>query len=210
MDSLWNTRGNGIVNTRPTFDRLYGIADTRDGSNNDVTYYSPTNIVFPPSGGLMKGRIINTANHILSNIIVVNESKDSIPPAPGTKILFTNYISIKPGDVKSVTLKTLGVVNEQSLIIPKEFSLSQNYPNPFNPSTRIVFGLPRSSHVMLKIYDVIGREVTTLVNGEKQAGTYSVEWNGKNINGLSVSSGIYLYMLRSGNTVISKKMLLVK
>jgi hypothetical protein len=74
--------------------------------------------------------------------------------------------------------------------IPKDYSLAQNFPNPFNPSTTIKFGLPEKSQVSLKIFDVLGREVTTLVNQELSAGYYSYQWNG-----VKLSSGIYIYRL---------------
>lgn len=95
-------------------------------------------------------------------------------------------------------------------ILPEQLSLSQNYPNPFNPTTRIEFALPHASDVSLKIYDVIGREVTQLMNEQKNAGRYSVEWNGRDHFGIPVSSGIYFYTFRSGGIVLSKKMLLLK
>lgn len=114
----------------------------------------------------MKGRIINTANHILSNIIVVNESARFNTAGTWYEDPLHELHFDKTGDVKSVTLKTLGVVNEQSLIIPKEFSLSQNYPNPFNPLTRDrIWSSAFIARYAERLDDVIGREVTTLVNG---------------------------------------------
>jgi agmatine/peptidylarginine deiminase len=89
--------------------------------------------------------------------------------------------------------------------LPKEFSIAQNYPNPFNPVTKIEFVIPNSSLVILKIYDVLGREVSTIVNEEKQPGTYEVEFNGSDL-----PSGVYLYTLRAGTFIESKKMLLLK
>lgn len=89
--------------------------------------------------------------------------------------------------------------------IPLEFALSQNYPNPFNPSTTIRYALPEKSNVRLKIYDVLGREVITLVNQEQSAGWKEIVWNAEN-----QSSGIYLYTLEAGNYVATKKMLVIK
>ena len=87
----------------------------------------------------------------------------------------------------------------------KEFSLSQNYPNPFNPSTKIIFVIPKSSFVNLKVYDVLGREVAILVNEEKYPGSYEAEFNGINL-----SSGIYFSVLNIGDKRLSKKMCLLK
>lgn len=96
-------------------------------------------------------------------------------------------------------------INNQSTELPKEYELKQNYPNPFNPDTKIEFSIPKSSNVELKIYDVLGREVATLVNDFKQAGNYSVDFKGDKF-----ASGVYFYTLRSGNFVETKKMVLIK
>jgi hypothetical protein len=90
-------------------------------------------------------------------------------------------------------------------IAPSIFSLSQNYPNPFNPSTAISFQLPVNSFVTLKVYDVLGNEVATLVNEEILAGEYKIEFNAS-----KMGSGVYFYTLRAGEFVQSKKMLLLK
>ena len=90
-------------------------------------------------------------------------------------------------------------------IIPKQFSLSQNYPNPFNPATTIKFALPKDVNVTLKIYDLLGREVKTLVNEIKKSGYYEVSFDGS-----SLASGIYFYRLEAGTFVDTKKMVLVK
>jgi hypothetical protein len=95
---------------------------------------------------------------------------------------------------------------------PSEFSLKQNYPNPFNPTTKIRYSIPsvtlsgvEGSRVQLKIYDVLGNEVATLVNEEKPAGSYEV-----NFNAARLSSGIYFYTLQTENFVETKKMILMK
>ena len=89
--------------------------------------------------------------------------------------------------------------------LPKEFNLSQNFPNPFNPVTKINFALPKQGFVSLKIYDITGREVQTLVSEVKQAGYYSVDFNGS-----SLSSGVYFYRIQSNNFVSVKRMVLIK
>ncbi len=89
--------------------------------------------------------------------------------------------------------------------LPKQFALAQNYPNPFNPTTLITYQLPVASEVSLKIYDALGREVATLVNGRQEAGLYTQPFNAANL-----SSGIYFYRLQAGNFVATKKMMLVK
>jgi len=94
--------------------------------------------------------------------------------------------------------------------LPKEFALLQNYPNPGNPTTMISFQLPKADRVMLRIVNLRGQEVKTLVDDYREAGTYSVIWDGKNNRGIEVPSGIYLYTLRVGNKVFTKKLTLLK
>jgi hypothetical protein len=95
--------------------------------------------------------------------------------------------------------------DEGSLLTPDSYNLAQNYPNPFNPTTTIQYSIPRRSNVTLKVYDVLGNEVTTLVNEEKPAGSYEVEFNASKL-----SSGIYFYELQAGSFVETKKMILIR
>lgn len=88
---------------------------------------------------------------------------------------------------------------------PSSYSLSQNYPNPFNPSTTIEYQLPVKSQVTLKVYDILGNEVTTLINEEKSAGTYKYALNAENL-----PSGVYYYQLRAGTYIETRKMVLLK
>lgn len=101
--------------------------------------------------------------------------------------------------------KPTGIKNENE--IPYKFELHQNYPNPFNPSTGISFRLSVNSKVSLKVFDVLGNEVATLVNEEKNQGTFKVEFNNKN---LLLGSGVYFYQLRAGGFVQTKKMVLLQ
>ncbi|MCX6132553.1 MAG: T9SS type A sorting domain-containing protein [Ignavibacteriales bacterium] len=89
--------------------------------------------------------------------------------------------------------------------LPQNFELGQNYPNPFNPSTSITFALPVASSVSLKIFDVLGKEVATLVQESRQPGIYTERWDAS-----AMSSGIYFYQLRAGNNIAIRKMLLLK
>ena len=88
---------------------------------------------------------------------------------------------------------------------PASFQLAQNYPNPFNPSTRIEYSVPKSGHVALKVYDLLGNEVATLVNGELERGSYSAVWNATN-----ASSGVYFYRLTSGSFSATRKLMLLR
>jgi len=104
--------------------------------------------------------------------------------------------------VMNVLSPVVSVENEN---IPQAYNLSQNYPNPFNPGTKIKYSIPQLSQVQIKVYDVLGNEVTTLINEEKPAGEYEVEFNGSNL-----PSGIYFYQLKAGEFVETKEMILLK
>jgi hypothetical protein len=88
---------------------------------------------------------------------------------------------------------------------PKEFKLEQNFPNPFNPTTKIQYQLPQDAKVTLKVYDILGSEVATLVNEEQEAGYKEIQFNGSNI-----ASGMYVYRLQASNYISTKKMMVVK
>jgi photosystem II stability/assembly factor-like uncharacterized protein len=109
-----------------------------------------------------------------------------------------------------------GVVSVQNQIkIPQSYSLAQNYPNPFNPSTKIKFSIPqdvkrKTRNVILKVYDVLGNEIATLVNEEKSPGIYEVTFDVGTSRDLSLTSGVYFYRLQAGSFVTSKKMILLK
>jgi len=95
-------------------------------------------------------------------------------------------------------------------VFPETFGLSQNYPNPFNPSTEISFALPTAGHVQLKVFNVLGQEVQTLVDGQMGAGTHVVTWNGKDAGGSQAASGVYFYRLDTGDVRETRKMMLIK
>ncbi|MBU2507236.1 MAG: T9SS type A sorting domain-containing protein [Bacteroidetes bacterium] len=111
-------------------------------------------------------------------------------------------------------------VETQAEIVPNEFRLYQNYPNPFNPTTRIKYQIQKinsqinskiqnSKLVVLKVYDILGKEVTTLVNDQKQPGTYEVEFNSLSIGG-KLPSGVYFYQLKVASFSEVKKMILIE
>jgi len=94
--------------------------------------------------------------------------------------------------------------------LPKIFTLSQNYPNPFNPITSIEYTVPKPSEVSLRIYNVLGQEVKTLVNQRQKAGAYRATWNGEDSYGQKVTSGIYFYQLKAEDVTLVRKMILLK
>jgi hypothetical protein len=122
-------------------------------------------------------------------------------------------VSLSLSDIQSdnVSLEKskLTIKNYRGESIPAEYVLEQNYPNPFNPSTTIKFQLPQSGNVTLKIYDILGREVTTLIDEFKTDGRYEVNFSA--IGGASsLASGVYLYRLKANDFVDVKKMILLK
>ncbi len=98
---------------------------------------------------------------------------------------------------------TVEVIGDMSTI--KEYKLGQNYPNPFNPSTNIDYTVSSNEYVSLKVYDILGNEIATLVNEKKEAGNYKVEFNAANF-----SSGLYLYKIQAGTFTQVRKMMLLK
>jgi glycosidase len=131
----------------------------------------------------------------------------------------SEIINLQPGEFRIYTTVKLptpepDIINDVERIdedkIVKDFLLEQNYPNPFNPSTEIKFHIAQQSFVTLKIYDLLGREIETLVSEELDNGVYIVDWNGDNNFGEKVSSGIYFYRIEAGSFINSMKMLLLK
>ena len=100
--------------------------------------------------------------------------------------------------------------SENDALLPEEFALHQNYPNPFNPVTTLRYDLPENSMVNIKVYDMLGREVRTLVNQVQDAGFKSIIWDATNDYGKSISAGIYLYQIQAGDFIQTEKMVLLK
>lgn len=124
-----------------------------------------------------------------------NETK-----SPNTFILELNLIGAK---INGAYYGTLNNVKPTASVL--SYSLSQNYPNPFNPTTTIRYQIPQAGFVSLKVYDILGKEVTTLVNEEKPAEVYNIVFDGS-----SLSSGIYFYKLQSGSYTETKKLILMR
>ena len=131
-----------------------------------------------------------------------------------SRLEFTNIVSSK-----SILMEVFEYSNEIEVEIdftPKDFVLYQNYPNPFNPATTIKFEIPnvettrRVVFTTLKVYDVLGNEVATLVNEEKQPGVYEVEFSVGQDSSPDKASGIYFYQLNAGSFTVTKKMILEK
>ncbi len=128
----------------------------------------------------------------------------------------TYYYMVKAIDANgnmsegSNIVSTFIVFLDDSQALPTAYGLSQNYPNPFNPTTSIEFALPRASEVSLEIYNLLGQRVRTLVNGYVPAGYINTSWDGLDQNGMDLSSGTYIYRLKTVDMSFSKKMVLMK
>ncbi|HCY76550.1 MAG TPA: hypothetical protein DHV28_11570 [Ignavibacteriales bacterium] len=133
-----------------------------------------------------------------AEIILFGEDNYAIVGREGGPVSPLNILVLRYGD-------NITSVVEDSKVLPYEFALSQNYPNPFNPSTKISWQSPVSSWQTLKIFDVLGNEVITLVNEYRNAGNYEI-----NFDAGKLSSGVYYYQIRAGEYVQTKKMLLIK
>ena len=156
---------------------------------------------------------INSSNHIVRDRAIEKKAKDELLIRKSINILMTSKSMTREQRAERQLEDILLVSNNGKSIggeytgniIPIEYNLSQNYPNPFNPSTTIRYSIPNQSHVVLKIYDLTGREIKILVNDIKTPGNYSVSFNASEL-----SSGIYFYKLTAGDFVQTKKMVLVK
>ena len=123
---------------------------------------------------------------------------------------FANEISLFDESTLVGRVTNPFILTKASNVIPVEFSLSQNYPNPFNPITTIQFGVPEESKVSLMIFDLMGREVKTLVSGYLRPGFHKVIWNGTDHFGKQVATGMYFTVMQSGDYRDVRKMILLK
>jgi hypothetical protein len=150
--------------------------------------------------------MISTSSLLYSQSTIVYDAGTSIDVGTGADIC-ADSITVNGTYSGSGTLcnAPVAVENEDDLGTPKEFSLTQNFPNPFNPSTTIRYGLPNRSHVTLSVFNTLGQSVSTLVNGEQEAGYHEVKFDGSGL-----SSGVYFYRIGTGSFVQTRKFLLLK
>jgi len=138
---------------------------------------------------------------------------ENFVPADSTydDVVFNNSVAYDNRIFLSIVSSNGLAVSNETIILPSDYKLSSNYPNPFNPTTSFDFTLPIEKTVSVKIYDIAGRLVRTLINNETRlAGTHVANWDGKDNSGLSVVSGTYLYSLEYGNFRQSRTMTLLK
>lgn len=182
-----------------------------NGTNGDVTAGDQVwsrDVTFPQYSGL-RVQYKYGANWGLPTNTGGNDNESSV----GTD----HFINFTPNLVSARVANIWGQMGDHELLdvvvgvedglstVPDAYSLGQNYPNPFNPSTQINFALPSSGYVTLKVYNLIGQEVATLINGYMEAGSHYV-----NFNASGLTSGIYFYSINAGNFTSTKKMILMK
>lgn len=156
---------------------------------------------------LQSGEITHLHAITMTNHTVTKTFNYIAPAAPGIDTIFATLSSGTPAwnwapSKRVVVMNLAGVKNNQ---VAKEFRLDQNYPNPFNPQTNISFELPKASHVSVKVFDIIGNEVLTLLDSKLESGTHEISWNAANY-----SSGVYFYKLVTDGYTATRKMMLVK
>ena len=197
-DSVGGTRtGNGRVKLK------WNITEKTPGGSNAILQF----------GWMALQEDANFAASRTTNDLIVH-LPDTVEAGTG---IYTSQFTNQPytlsrGGITSFGFFTVGKVGALTLVgdepsdIPKEFSLAQNYPNPFNPSTKIFYQLPKESRVSLIVYDVLGREVATLVDRMQEPGSYTVTFSTQD----GRASGVYFYRIHAGNFVSVKKMMLLK
>jgi hypothetical protein len=230
--SNWQRVSNGLQNQNvyalaaidtvllasvPGFTSFMVYRSTNNGVSWQLINYDqrPPISQFAVSGSNVFGVVYNAGVFISTDLGVTwNPVNDGLPQSPpleclavGEDYIFTgaSHSGSNDGLVYYRPLSQMITNVEEKINIATRFQLEQNYPNPFNPSTTIRYAIPEASFASIKVYDVLGNEVVTLVNEEKSVGSYEVNFNS---NGLS--SGIYFYTINAGSFVETKKMILMK
>ncbi|MGC8654491.1 MAG: T9SS type A sorting domain-containing protein, partial [Candidatus Kryptoniota bacterium] len=198
LDSLKN---NSAYRIGFTWTWMKGVNDTATGWNEDKAedYQFTLPAADTATDWTQYATIITVPDN---NVTSVSVRARSWPQFTGTAYYDDFQLASLP------TVIVTGIRDDRPAsrnTLPTEFSLSQNYPNPFNPSTVISYDIPKKSHVSLKVYNIVGQEVATLFDGEREPGSYVAVFDAGKL-----SSGVYLYILQAGETRITHKMLLLK
>jgi hypothetical protein len=222
VDSAGNPTVGGLLACQPCHGTITKYSDIKasadyDGNGKIEGFQTELN-------GLMTKLFNRLPKDSQDSTLVVSMMYDSLKVKGNQKLIgdIYNYWFVyedrcvgihNPKYAVAILQKALGITFTGVKSIgpaPSTFALSQNYPNPFNPTTNIEFAIPQHETVKLEVYDILGRLVTTLANSDMPAGTYKVIWNGKDSNGQSVATGLYLYRLQAGSFTSVKKMLMLK
>ena len=202
--TVWST--GGVFRSMDQGDNYSNVTSTGSAWGCDIARDDPTAfsfVTYGRSGYLTNNTganfdFVGSIGSANAGVLFLNKGEVL---AQGTSALYKLQITY---NVNSTQITVTGVTPSAGNI-PDNYRLSQNYPNPFNPSTVISFDLPKSGNVKLSVFDVRGVEVATLVNGQQNAGSYNVEFDGSKL-----SSGVYYYRLETAGLIETKKMILVK
>jgi hypothetical protein len=190
------------------------------GVKNNQIVLELSNISLTESATDLEVKLIKNSNHLTFN--QTEKMIENIIQGEETEIAFTFDVDYNIGNVEADTIEFIITDNKSVYLtkqfilhyaLPTEFKLEQNYPNPFNPTTKIRYSIPSvvdakfasTTMTQLKVYDILGNEVTTLVNEQKEPGYYEVDFNAA-----SFASGVYIYRLQAGSYVSTKKMMVLK
>jgi len=218
----WTPANNGLTNTTVLALAISGtnlfagtgsrvFISTNNGTswspaNSGMTYYVVYSLVVYGTNlfaGTIGGVFLST-----NNGTSWTEANTGLTNTPVALVVSGNYL-FTGTDSNRVWRRPLSEmvtdIEDQSNAIPSQYVLKQNYPNPFNPSTKIKYSVPQSSNVIIKVFDILGNEIETLVNEEKPVGTYEITWYAANL-----PSGVYFYTINAGSFIETRKMILIK
>jgi len=189
------------------------------GAKNNQIVLELSNVSLTESATDLEVKLIKNSNHLTFN--QTEKMIGNLTKGTETEAAFTFDVDYNIGKTEADTIEFMITdlayrqagnksvyLTKQFILqyaLPTEFKLEQNYPNPFNPETRIRYQVSSISPVTLRIYDILGNEVTTLVNEQKEPGYYEVEFSASQL-----ASGVYIYCLQAGSYVSTKKMMLLK
>ena len=193
--------------------------DVQPGVKNNQIVLQLSNKSSTESASNLEIKLIKNSKYL--NFNQTEKIIENINQGTETEAAFTFDVDYNIGNVEADTIEFVITDNKSVYLtkqfilqysVPTEYKLEQNFPNPFNPTTKIRFSIPNvtlseveGSRVQLKIYDILGNEVTTLVNEQKEPGYYEVDFSASRY-----ASGVYIYRLQSGSFVSTKKMMVLK
>ncbi len=191
--------------------------DVQPGVKNNQIVLQLSNKSSTESASNLEIKLIKNSKYL--NFNQTEKTIENITQGTETEAIFNFDVNYNIGNTKADTIEFIISDNKSVYLtkqfvlnygVPTEYKLEQNFPNPFNPATKIRYSIPSNvnremSNVILKVYDILGNEVTTLVNEQKEPGYYEVDFNASQF-----ASGVYIYRLISGNFISTKKMMVLK
>ncbi len=217
VESAWSTEGVFLVNSdvapiQPLVGSPAGGVKLETASPT-LSWFTPG----PENGDVTYNVVVSTTPDMATTVVHqtnLDAKSLQLSGLESNKTYFWQVQSTNADGVsefsKAGVFGTLNITGLTDETIPNEFSVYQNFPNPFNPSTIIKYSIPEATFVSVKVFNILGQEVRSLINQEMTAGNHQVIWNGRSNFGSALSTGIYIYSVKAGSKVISKKMMLLK